>query len=52
MIFCVVFLDFLQLFKAQRYGSFAGRLYDFMFDGVKCIHVLVRLKQSDVCACV
>ena len=52
MIFCVVFLGFLQLVKVESYGGFAGTLYDFMFDGVKCSHVLVRLKQSDVCTCV
>ena len=34
MIFCVVFLDFLQLVKVERYGGFGGRLYDFMFDCV------------------
>ena len=34
MTFCVVFLDFLQLVKVERYGGFIGRLYDFMFDCV------------------
>ena len=34
MIFYVVFLDFLQLVKVERYGGFSGRLYDFIFYGV------------------
>ena len=34
MIFCVVFLDFLQLVKVERYGVFGGRLYDLMVDCV------------------